>query len=446
MNPSDAINAEQSVLGAILIDNDAIDRAPDLLEAHFYRQEHRTIFAEMMRQIAGGKRCDVITLYETLSVKIDDSLVYLNQLAGAVGSAANIGRYADIVIDRATKRALAALGGEMQDLDASKEPADLIVDRMAAKVEALAQKKTKSEPIRMATMLSDYVDVIQGRMDGLNKPIATGFADLDRQLAGGLNRGTLTVIAGRPAMGKTAMGLCIARNVSEWGSALFLSMEMSKDEVNDRNVAALGKIDISWLRNPCDKGEEGQRQFTALSHAFQRANDLNLYIDDQTGLNMLDIRSKCRSVKRRQGLDVIVIDQLSFITGSTAEKTWDAVGEYTRALLKIAKEMDVPVILLCQLNRKCEERQNKRPILSDLAVSGSIEQDASNVIFLYRDEVYNPDSPDKGVCEVITAKQRQGQPGTVGMSYIGPQTRFEDLARRWSPDLKPAAPTRRGFD
>jgi replicative DNA helicase len=446
MNPSDAINAEQSVLGAILIDNDAIDRAPDLLEAHFYRQEHRTIFAEMMRQIAGGKRCDVITLYETLSAKIDDSLVYLNQLAGAVGSAANIGRYADIVIDRATKRALAALGGEMQDLHASKEPADLIVDRMAAKVESLAQKKTKSEPVRLSTMLNDYVDVIQARMDGLDKPIRTGFVDLDRQLAGGFKRGTVSVVAGRPGTGKTAFGLCLARNVSEWGSALFLSMEMSSVEVNDRNVAALGKIDLAWLNEPTDKGPDGEKNFTAMTHAFQRANDLNMYIDDQTGLNMLEIRSKCRSVKRRQGLDIIVIDQLSFITGSNSEKLNEAVGEYTRALLKIAKEMDVPVVLLCQLNRKCEDRPNKRPMMSDLALSGSIEQDASNILFLYRDELYNPDTPDKGVCEVITAKQRQGQPGTVGLAYIASQTRFDDLATRWSPNLKPVAPTRRGFD
>ena len=172
---------------------------------------------------------------------------------------------------------------------------------------------------------------------------------------------------------------------------------------------------------------------------------MNLYVDDQTALNMLDIRAKCRSVKRRTGLDVVVIDQLSFITGSEQEKSWDAIGEYTRGMLRLAKELNIAIVLLCQLNRKCEERQNKRPQLSDLAASGSIEQDASNVIFLYRDELYNADSRDKGICEVITAKQRQGQPGMVGLAYIGSQTRFEDLAHPWMPEIKTIT-TKRGFD
>lgn len=452
MNPNDqpktaeSIQAEQSVIGALLIDNDALDRASDLQAEHFYRHDHKLIFSEICRQIASGKRCDVISLFDVLGSQLVDCLQYLNSMQQSIGSAANISRYAEIVIDRAIKRALAALGGEMQDLAGSHEDSATLVDRMAARVEGLAQKKTKQEPQRMSDMLGNYVDVIQSRMDGKIKPIETGFADLDKRLDGGLERGTLTVIAGRPGMGKTAMGLCIARNVSEWGTALFLSMEMSRDQVNDRNIAALGKLPISWLRKPSDKGPEGARMFDNMTHAFQRSNDLNLYIDDQTALNMLEIRSKCRSVKRRMGLDIIVIDQLSFITGSSQEKSWDAVGEYTRGMLRLAKELNVALVLLCQLNRKCEDRQNKRPLLSDLAASGSIEQDASNVIFLYRDEIYNPDSKDKGICEVIAAKQRQGEPGIVGLTYIGSQTRFENLARPWNPDLKEPAPSRRGFD
>jgi replicative DNA helicase len=247
-------------------------------------------------------------------------------------------------------------------------------------------------------------------------------------------------------MGKTAFGLGIARNVSEWGSSLFLSMEMSRDQVNDRLIAALGKLPIAWLRRPNDKTPEDRERFNNMTHAFQRAQDLNLYIDDQTALNMLDIRAKSRSVKRKQGLDVLVIDQLSFITGGASDKSWEVVGEYTRGLLQLAKELNIAIVLLCQLNRKCEERNNKRPMLSDLAVSGSIEQDAANVIFLYRDEVYNPDSQDKGVCEVITAKQRQGEPGIVGLTYIGNQTRFEDLATPWQPSEQREKPRSRGFD
>lgn len=434
-------HAEQSVIGALLLDNDALYRIADLTAAHFYRNDHRTMFSEIGRQVAAGRRCDALTLHEALRGKFDD-FGYLNQVAQSVGSAAGIVRYAEIVIDKAIKRSLAALGGEMQELQGSGEPAALLVDRMASKVEALAQKKTKQEPQRMSDMLGNYVEVIEARMEGRIKPIQTGFSDLDRQLDGGLERGTLTVIAARPSMGKTAMGLCVARNVSFWGTSLFLSMEMSRDQVNDRNIAALGSIPIAWLRSP---NERDQDHWAGLTAAAGKAQDMNLFIDDQTGLNMLDIRSKARNVKRQSGLDVLVIDQLSFITGGESDKSWEVVGEYTRGLLALSKELNIAIVLLCQLNRKCEERQNKRPMLSDLAVSGSIEQDAANVIFLYRDEIYNTGSRDTGICEVITAKQRQGQPGTVALQYIGHQTLFADMDRPWSPQRDEPKPCR-GFD
>jgi replicative DNA helicase len=377
---------------------------------------------------------------------VQDCLPYLNALTSSIGSSAGAQRYAGIVMDRALKRSVASLGGEMMEMRSSLEPADSIIDSLAAKVEALAQKQTRQEPQRLADMLGSYVDVIQARMDGKIKPIATGFEDLDKRLDGGLERGTLTVVAGRPGMGKTAFGLGIARNVSEWGSALFLSMEMSRDQVNDRLIASLGKLPIAWLRRPNDKTAEDKDRFNNMTHAFQRAQELNLYIDDQTALNMLDIRAKSRSVKRKQGLDVLVIDQLSFITGGASDKSWEVVGEYTRGLLQLGKELNCAIVLLCQLNRKCEERNNKRPMLSDLAVSGSIEQDAANVIFLYRDEVYDTDSRDKGIAEVITAKQRQGEPGVVGLAYIGNQTRFEDLATPWQQSQQTEKPRSRGFE
>jgi replicative DNA helicase len=421
---SEAIHAEQSVIGALLLDNEALYRIADLKPEHFYRNDHREIFKEIGRQIVAGKKCDVITVFDVLGTKIDDCLVYLNQLSQSVFSSSAIGRYSDMVIDRAMKRSMASLGGEMMDLQSSPEPATALVDRMAAKLDDLAHKKTVQEPQRMADMLGNYVDVIQDRMDGKIKPIQTGFADLDKRLDGGLERGTLTVVAARPGMGKTAMGLGIARNVSDWGSSLFLSMEMSKDQVNDRNIAALGKLPIAWLRRP----DDNQMYWERMTAAFHKASEMNLFIDDQTALNMLEIRSKARSVKRKNGLDLLVIDQLSFITGGESDKSWEVAGEHTRGLLALAKELNIAIVLLCQLNRKCEERTNKRPILSDLAVSGSIEQDAANVIFLYRDEIYNQDSRDKGVCEVNTAKQRQGEPGVIGLTYIGSQTRFEDLA------------------
>jgi replicative DNA helicase len=222
-------------------------------------------------------------------------------------------------------------------------------------------------------------------------------------------------------------------------------MEMDIRQVNDRNIAALGKLPISWLRNPPEDDTGG---WTRLTAAMQKAQELEFYVDDQTGLNMLEIRNKARQIKRRNGLDLLVIDQLSFITGgnSKEKKTYELVGEYTRGLIAIAKQLNCAVLLLCQLNRECENRQNKRPQLSDLAMSGSIEQDAANVIFLYRDEIYNPDSRDKGICEVICAKQRQGEPGIVPLSYFANQTRFEDVAYHWEPPRMREPAKSRGLD
>lgn len=441
-----AIESEQSVIGALLLDNDAIDRIGDLQIEHFYREDHRTIFAEIGCQIASGKTADVISVFEVLREKIVDCLPYLNQIALSTPSSANIKRYAEIVVDRAVKRALSALGSEAQEMAAtSPDDATALVDRIAAKVDALGQKKTRSAPVRMSDSLSSYADLLTARMEGRIKPISTGFVDLDQRLGGGLERGTLTVVAARPGMGKTALGLALCRNVAAWGAAGFLSMEMALEQVNDRNIAALGKLPISWLRNPVEADADN---WTRLTHACQRATELEFYIDDETGLNMLDIRNKSRQIKRKNGLDMLVIDQLSFITGGSKEKkNYELVGEYTRGLIALAKQLNCAVVLLCQLNRECESRPDRRPRLSDLAMSGSIEQDASNVIFLYRDEIYNPNSPDRGMCEVNCAKQRQGEPGTVPLVYIANQTRFEDYSRPWQPQPPKRAPQKsRGFN
>lgn len=437
-----SLEAEQSVLGALLLDNEAIYRVPELKAEHFYDFDNGRIFAEISRQIAAGTRCDALTLFDALKDHVQDCLPYLNSLMNNTPSAANIQRYAGILVDRAVKRSLIQLAGEMQGTAQGNEDAGVLIDRAASELEKLAQKKVKQEPVLIGDMLSNYVELLQARMDGTVKPIKTGFKDLDQRLDGGLERGTLTVIAARPAMGKTAMALALSRNVAEWGSACFLSMEMAAQQVNDRNIAALGRVPVSWLRKP----DNDQDAWNRVTSAFQRAQELKFYIDDQTALNMLDIRAKSRSVKRKSGLDLLVIDQLSFITGGTAENKAYELGEYTRGLMNLSKELNCAVVLLAQLNRECEKRNNKRPLMSDLSSSGSIEQDAANVIFLYRDEVYNPDTQDKGVCEVITTKQRQGEPGTVALTYVGSQTRFEDLAYRWQPPAFKEPARSRGFD
>lgn len=440
-----AIESEQSVIGALLLDNDAIDRIGELQVEHFYREDHRTIFAEIGRQVAGGKTADVISVFEVLRENIIDCLPYLNQIAQSTPSSANIKRYAEIVVDRAVKRSLVALGSEAQEMAAtSPDDAATLVDRIASKIDALGQKKVRSAPIRMSASLDSYADLLSDRLEGKHKPISSGFADLDKRLDGGFERGTLSVVAGRPAMGKTAFGLALCRNVASRGAAGFLSMEMPLQQVNDRNIAALGKIPVSWLRKP---DESSQDNWSKLTRAYQLASELEFYIDDETSLNMLDIRNKARQIKRKNGLDILVIDQLSFITGGSKEKKgYELIGEYTRGLIALAKQMNCAVILLCQLNRDCESRPDRRPRLSDLAMSGSIEQDASNVIFLYRDEIYHPDTIDKGMCEVNCVKQRQGEPGTVPLIYIADQTRFEDYSRPWQPPAMKQSAKSRGLD
>ncbi len=440
-----SIRAEQAVLGSLLLDSEAMDRVADLEAAHFYRQDHRLIFEEIQRQVGAGSRADPMTVFAALDGKVDDCLSYLGKLRVSAASSANIAHHAQIVTDKAGKRALAALGVEMQEMAASFQPAATCIDLMASRLEALAQKKTASAPRQMSETLADYMGVLEARADGTIMPISTGHVDLDARLDGGLERGTLTVVAGRPGMGKTAFGLGIARNISEWGSALFLSMEMSMTQVNDRNAAAIGKIPLKWLRKPViDVGAATQNRvhWNALTHVVHKSIQMKLSIDDKTGLNMMEIRTKARQVKRKDGLDVVVVDQLSFITGGKGDKEYAVVGEYTRALVALAKDLDVAVILLCQLNRECEKRPNKRPMMSDLAISGSIEQDAANIIFLYRDEVYNPDSKDRGICEVNSAKQRQGEPGVIALNYIGSQTRFEDLQYPWRPPTAEEKPAR----
>ena len=437
-----SMQAEQSILGCLLNSNSALDKITDLTTDDFYHADHRKIFDEIVKQVTAGKVCDVITAYDGLGDAIDDGLVYLNLLAVSTPSAASIRAHANIVIEYSRKRKFTAICREAID-DTPVKPVPEISDWVATELERLSQGATGKDPKILSDSLTNYVELLQARVDGSIKPISTGFLDLDLRLDGGFERGTLNVLAARPSMGKTAFGLALARNVAEWGSVGFLSMEMPVSQINDRNVAAMARVPISWLRKPNDADEEN---WTRLTSAFAKADQMKLWVDDDTGLNLSAIRSKARYIKRRSGLDLLVIDQLSFITGSTAENKAYEIGDYTRGLLALAKELDCVVLLLAQLNRECEKRNNKRPILSDLSSSGSIEQDASTVMMLYRDEIYNPDTPDKGICEVITVKQRQGEPGVTPLTYIGNQTRFENVAFKWQPPALREAVRSRGFD
>jgi replicative DNA helicase len=445
-----SIRAEQAVLGALLVDNDSIDRCTDLDASHFYREDHRIIFGEIQRQIAAGKRADPMTLLSVLADRVPDCLKYCATMRMSAASAANIGSHAAIVREKADKRALVTIAIEAQELAASHQDSASCVDLVASRLEMLTQRKTTFEPRLIGDTMVDYLTMIQDRMAGLHRPIATGYAHFDELMGGGLERGTLTVAAGRPGMGKTAFGLGIARNVAiAGGVSAILSMEMAAAQINDRNMAAIGGIPLAWLRSPSEEDRDSP-YWSRLAYATQKAQTLKMWIDEQAGMNMLELRAKARKIKRKTGLDLLVIDQLSFIQGGDAEQEWQRIGQYTRGLIELAKSLDVAVLLLAQLNRKCEDRTDKRPIMSDLAQSGSIEQDAANIVFLYRDVIYNKETHEPEIAEIISAKQRQGTPGTVGMRYNGAITKFEDLPYRWekkAPERDPAPnKQRRGFN
>ena len=435
------IHAEQSVIGALMLDNDAIDRMGDLRAEHFYMGDNRIIFTEILKQITAGKSCDVISLHDLLADRITDCLVYLNSLSQNTPSSASIGRYATIVRDRAIKRSLIAIGYEISDMaGGSMEDAAILVDRASSKLEKLAEARIKQEPVRAIDEMAAHIEEMDRRREGTGiKAISTGFDDLDKKLNGGLRRGELIVVAARPKMGKTAFSMNMANNIAVDHSVLVLSMEMPKAQIHDRNLASLGHISLSNILQP---NQMTDSEWSGLTLAIQKLKDMNLFLDDQGGLRLLDVRMKAKLMKRRHGLDAMVVDYLQLMEGEGDNRNAQ-IESITRGLKALAKDLDIAIILLSQLNRELEKRPNKRPQPSDLRDSGAIEQDADAVIFLYRDEVYNPDSMDKGICEVDVALCRQGAPGRLALTYIGEQTRFEN-AFRWQPQAA-KVPSRRGL-
>lgn len=436
------LEAEQSVLGALLLDNDAIDRIGDLRAEHFYRGEHRVIFDEIHKQVLAGKTCDVISIHEILGSKIEDCLVYLNQMAQNTPSSANIARYAGIVKDKAIKRGLIALGRKAEEMTINAhEDAGILVDRISSELEALAQTQVKQEPVRASADLAKHIEELELRMEGGTKAISTGYLDLDGKLSGGIRGGDLIVLAARPKMGKTACALNIALNVARDYPVLILSMEMPRSQLHDRNLAVLGKIPLPHLLSP---NLMGPSDWNGLTAAIQKIDNMDLFLDDQGGLRLLDVRMKAKNLKRKHGLKLLVVDYLQLMDGEGDNRNAQIEG-ITRGLKALAKELDIGILLLSQLNRDLEKRPNKRPQPSDLRDSGAIEQDADAVIFLYRDEVYNPDSMDKGICEVDVALCRQGAPGRVALAYFGEQTRFENLDRSWQPHVHEQKYSRKGL-
>jgi len=424
-----SIEAEQAVIGALLIDNDAVDRLEGLTSAFFYRADHRVILDEIFALLTSGGGADSLTVWERLAAKgmADDvgGLPYLTALALQTPSSANIGRYAAIVRDRAVKRKLLGIASDIEQMAFGADEARVLVDKAQAKLEEIAQQRVNSEPVRASASMSQYLEHLTDLLDGKKKPVSTGLRDLDDRLSGGLRPSEFVVVAGRPAMGKTAFAMQIANAVAVDRSVLVLSLEMSIEQLHERNVSYFGGIEGRKLR---DVSQMEQEDWERVTHATMKINELNLFLDAQPAMSLMDIRTKARTVKRKHGLDLIIVDYIGLMSGGQGDNRTQEVGTYSRGLKSLAKELNVPVVALAQLSREVEKRANKRPQASDLRDSGEIEQDADIIMFLYRDEVYDPDSMQKGVCEVIVNKQRMGEPGTVPVSYSGRTYKFGDLA------------------
>jgi replicative DNA helicase len=437
--PPHSIEAESSVLGGLLLDNQAWDRVNDLLvDNDFYRHEHKLIFSAIGTLVNGSKPADVITVYEHLQNqgKSDSmgGLAYLNSLAQYVPSASNIRRYAEIVRERAILRKLVTASDEIATnaFNPQGRPVDKILDEAEQKIFNIGEEgsRTKQGFQSMDTLVIELMDRVQEMADNPNDitGVPTGFYDLDR-MTSGLQAGDLVVLAARPSMGKTAFAVNIAEHVAlnEGLPVAVFSMEMGASQLAVRVVGSIGRIDQGHLRT----GKLSDEEWPRLADAIDRLRTVSLHIDETPGLTPSELRANARRLARQCGkLGLIVVDYLQLMSGSTTggDNRATELGEISRGLKMLAKELQCPVIALSQLNRSVEQRTDKRPMMSDLRESGAIEQDADIIMFIYRDDYYNKDSKDPGIAEIIIGKQRNGPTGTVRLTFLKPLTRFESLA------------------
>ncbi|HRC59652.1 MAG: replicative DNA helicase [Propionivibrio sp.] len=438
--PPHSIEAEQSVLGGLLLDNAAFDKIADLVgESDFYRDEHKRIYRQIRKLLERNKPVDVVTVAESLDLSGEGGetggLAYLGELAANTPSAANIRRYAEIVRERAVLRQLVTAGDEIAGSALNplgRDPKQLL-DEAEARVFAIAEGGFRHQTgfQHINPLLTQVVERIQELHDRDNPSditgVPTGYHDLDSKTSG-LQPGDLLIIAGRPSMGKTSLALNMAEYVAiEVGLPVAVfSMEMGGTQLAMRMLSSVGRLDAHRVRT----GRLNDDEWSRLSFALGKMHEAPLYIDETPALNPIDLRARARRLHRQCGkLGMIVIDYLQLMSVSgQGENRATEISEISRSLKSLAKELNVPVIALSQLNRSLEQRPNKRPVMSDLRESGAIEQDADVIMFIYRDEVYNPDTPDKGSAEIIIGKQRNGPIGMTRLTFVGEYTRFENFA------------------
>ena len=438
--PPHSVEAEQAVLGSLLLSNAAWDRIADVVtESDFYRADHRVLWRAIVRLVEDTKPADVLTVSEALKVtgEIQDvgGLSYLHQLASGTPSAANIRRYAEIVRERSIMRQLAEVGTNIADSAYSPQgrEAKQLLDEAETRILEIGEKGGRSS--ESFAKMSEVLAEVMSRLDELHKNPAsvtgkaTGFVDLD-EMTTGFQDGDLIIVAGRPSMGKTALALNFAEHIALDLKlpVLVFSMEMGGTQLATRLLGSVGKVDAQKLRT----GRLDPPDWDRLGMALGRLNEAPLLIDESPALNPLELRARARRKWREYGgLGLIVVDYLQLMQGSDSsnnENRATEISEISRGLKAMAKELSVPVVALSQLNRSLEQRPNKRPVMSDLRESGAIEQDADVILFVYRDEVYNEESPDKGIAEIIIGKQRNGPIGTVKLTFLGKHTRFENYS------------------
>ncbi len=439
--PPHSIEAESSVLGGLLLDNAAWDRVNDLLgDGDFYRYEHRLIYAAIGQLINGSRPADVITVFEQLQSqgKAEETggLAYLNALAQYVPSAGNIRRYAEIVRERGILRKLVAASDEIATnaFNPQGRPVATILDESEQKIFNIGEEGSRMKRgfQSMDTLVVDLLDRVQEMADNPNDitGVPTGFYDLDR-MTSGLQPGDMIVLAARPSMGKTAFAINIAEHVAlnEQLPVAVFSMEMGAAQLAVRIVGSIGRIDQGHLRT----GKLTDEEWPRLTEAIEKLRTISLHIDETAGLTASELRANARRLARQCGgkLGLIVVDYLQLMSGSSGndENRATELGEISRGMKMLAKELGCPLIALSQLNRSVETRPDKRPMMSDLRESGAIEQDADIIMFIYRDEYYTKEAcKEPGVAEIIIAKQRNGPTGVVKLAFLKNLTRFESLA------------------
>ncbi len=432
--PPQDVAAEQSVLGGMLLSKDAIADVVEMLRGHdFYRPAHELVYEAVLDLYGRGEPADAVTVAAELTKRGELGRVggaaYLHTLLSSVPTAANAGYYARIVHERAVLRRLVQAGTKIVQLGYATDGGDVdeIVNAAQAEVYAVTERRQSEDYLPIAEIIESTIDEIEasshrGGMTG----VPTGFVELDK-LTNGLHPGQMIVIAARPAVGKSTMGLDVCRSAAIHHKlpAVIFSLEMSRTEITMRLLSAEAKIPLQNMR----KGTMREEDWTRLARTMGEVSEAPFFIDDSPNMSLMEIRAKCRRLKQKHGLKLVVVDYLQLMTsGKKVESRQQEVSEFSRALKLLAKELEVPVIAISQLNRGPEQRTDKRPMVSDLRESGSIEQDADMVILLHREDMYEKESPRAGEADFIVAKHRNGPTDTITVAFQGHYSRFVDMA------------------